>query len=89
MRKYNFYFIENGENYMVPIEAENFEKAVNIAYESNLNIDVEKTIKSFFKRVWSPSGLFYNAAADGSKPVQMQRIEQKKNWRVETWKTYL
>ena len=40
--------------------------------------------------VWSvpkvgiPSGLFYNAAADGSKPVQMQRIEQKKNWRVET-----
>ena len=51
MRKYNFYFIENGGNYMVPIEAENFEKAVNIACESNLNIDVEKTIKSFFKRI--------------------------------------
>lgn len=51
MRKYNFYFIENGKNYIVQIEAESFEKAVNIAYESNLNIDVEKTIKSFFKRV--------------------------------------
>lgn len=32
----------------------------------------------------SPSGLFCNAAADGSKPVKMQRTEKNKR-KVKRW----